>query len=84
MDKGGKESELGLATISLEKDILAKNKDLALTPISIRDKAGQEKSLIEKEYIEYFQAYPAIFIMLIVLTWQFYPLPLQRALPNPI
>eukprot|EP00605_Chrysophyceae_sp_TOSAG23-4_P002684 GSChrysophyteH1.ASY1.ANO1.2961.1 assembled CDS len=25
-----------------------------------------------KEYIEYFQAYPAIFIMLIVLTWQFY------------
>ena len=25
-----------------------------------------------KEYIEYFQAYPAIFIMLVVLTWQFY------------
>eukprot|EP00606_Chrysophyceae_sp_TOSAG23-5_P000052 GSChrysophyteH2.ASY1.ANO1.1648.1 assembled CDS len=25
-----------------------------------------------KEYIEYFQAYPAIFVMLIILVWQFY------------
>ena len=39
-DKAGNESEVGEVTISLEDDVLAKNKDLALTALPIKDKSN--------------------------------------------
>lgn len=43
LDRGGRATEVGVATVSLEDDILAKNRDLLLTPIPILDSKSKAK-----------------------------------------